>query len=105
MIVYSVTTLDVIGDPILGSRRTPAIYTDLDAAIIAVKNNEGDLADNNLYQYVVIEETYLNIVRPDLHKNTPKLWFKYNTVLDEFEECDPEKIPLNIANLSGFGIG
>jgi len=105
MIVYTVTAIDLIGDPVLGSRRTPAIYTSLEDAVHAVKNNEGDIADNNLYQYAVIEETYLNKVRPDIDHETKKIWFKYNTVLDEFEECDPQRIPLTVTNLSGFGIG
>jgi hypothetical protein len=105
MIVYSVTVLDVVGDPILGVRSTPAVYTSLEKAVHVVRNNEGDLADNNLYQYAVIEETYLNKVRPDVNSSTKKYWFKYNTALDEFEECSNSQVPPNIFKLSGFGIG
>jgi hypothetical protein len=105
MKVYTVTVIDFIGDPVLGHRSTPAIFTSLEQAITTVKNNEQDIADDNLYQYAVIEETYLDIIRPDLEVTTKKWWFKYNTVLDEFEECETSRLPFNIANLSGFGIG
>jgi hypothetical protein len=104
MIVYSVTLIDLVGDPILGNRTTPAIFTSLDRAMKAVKNNENDLADNNLYQYAVIEETVLDVIRPDLDITTKKYWFKYNTVLDEFEPLSNIHTH-RIFNLSGFGIG
>lgn len=105
MKVYTVTVIDFIGDPVLGSRSTPAIFTSFDRAFTAIRNNEQDMADENLYQYAVIEETYLDIIRPDLEITTKKWWFKYNTVLDEFEECDKSRVPFNVGNLSGFGIG
>jgi hypothetical protein len=105
MIVYTVTVIDVVGDPILGNRRTPAIFTSLQSALAAVKDNESDLTDDNLYQYAVIEETQLNIIRPDLQIPTKRIWFKYNTVLEEFEQCNLESIPRNISRLTGFGIG
>lgn len=105
MIVYTVTVIDVVGDPILGNRRTPAIFTSLDKAVAAVRNNESDLTDENLYQYAVIEETYLDVVRPDIEKQTRCIWFKYNTALEEFEQCNPESIPGHIGRLTGFGIG
>jgi hypothetical protein len=104
MIVYSVTLIDLVGDPVLGNRRTPAIFTSLERALKAVKNNEDDLADDNLYQYAVIEETMLDVIRPDLGISTQKYWFKYNTVLDEFEPFTNTQ-NLTIFNLSGFGIG
>jgi hypothetical protein len=104
MIVYSVTLIDLMGDPVLGNRRTPVIFTSLERALKAVKNNEDDLADDNLYQYAVIEETMLDVIRPDLGTSTQKYWFKYNTVLDEFEPFTNTQ-NLTIFNLSGFGIG
>lgn len=104
MIVYAVTTLDVLGDPILGNRRTPAIYTTLKDAIAAVKNNDEDLADDGLYQYAVIEETLLNTVRPYI-QDGERLWFRYNAVIDEFEECDAWTVPSHINRLYGFSIG
>jgi hypothetical protein len=105
MIVYTVTVLDLVGNPILGDRRTPVIFTDLAKAISAIKNNDHDLADSALYQYAVIEETYLNVIRPDLLYDIKQLWFKYSPVMDEFVECRAEDIPSSISRLSGFGIG
>lgn len=105
MKIYTITVLDIIGDPVLGNRRTPGIFTSLDKAITAVRNNDQDLSDNNLYQYAVIEETLTDVIRPDLIINTKKIWFKYNTVLDEFEPCDYLSVPSNICKLSGFGVG
>lgn len=105
MIVYTVTVIDVVGDPILGSRRTPAIFTSLDKAVAAVRDNESDLTDDNLYQYAVIEETYLDMIRPDIQMSTKQIWFKYNTVLQEFEQCSLESVPKNLSRLTGFGIG
>lgn len=105
MMVYTVTVIDVVGDPILGNRRTPAIFTSLDKAMAAVLDNESDLTDDNLYQYAVIEETYLDMIRPDIQRSTKRLWFKYNTALQEFELCNFESVPQNLIRLTGFGIG
>jgi hypothetical protein len=104
MIVYTVTVIDLVGDLVLGNRSTPAIFTTFEGAYSAVRNNEKDIADNNLYQYAVIEETYLNVVRPDLEFGTKKHWFKYNTALEEFEPYTPNH-PHPVFRLSGFGIG
>lgn len=104
MIVYTVTMLDVVGDPVLGNRRTPAVYTSLKDAISAVKNNEGDMADDGFYQYAVIEETLLNVIYPFID-NGERLWFRYNAVTDEFEECSRTHVPINLLRLHGFGIG
>lgn len=104
MIVYTVTVLDIIGDPILGNRRTPAIFTSLENAISAVRDNENDLADHNMYQYAVIEETLLNTIRPYVQRGE-KVWFRYNTVLEEFEPINVSNVPPHIARLYGFGIG
>lgn len=104
MIVYTATVLDIIGDPVLGIRRTPAIFTSLETAITAVKNNDEDMADHNLYQYAVIEETLLDTIRPHIQRGE-RIWFKYNSILDEFEECDVRRIPPHISRLYGFGIG
>lgn len=104
MIVYTVTVLDIVGDPVLGLRRTPAIFTSLEKAIAAIKNNEEDMADGSSYQYAVIEETLLDTIRPVVQRGE-KLWFKYNSILDEFEECDVRRVPYHISRLYGFGIG
>ena len=105
MVVYTVTVIDVVGDPVLGNRRNPAIFTSLKKALSVVRNNDHDLTDDNLYQYAVIEETYLDVVRPDIQMPTKRLWFKYNTALSEFEQCSVDSIPRTLAKLSGFGIG
>lgn len=104
MIVYSVTVIDIIGDSVLGIRRTPAIFTELSDAISAVKNNDDDLSDDGSYQFAVVEETLLNSIRPEINAGV-KLWYRYNAILDEFEDCSIENVPKNIARLSGFGIG
>jgi hypothetical protein len=104
MIVFTVTMLDIIGDPVLGSRRTPAIFTSLSDAIRAVRDNESDMADDGFYQYAVIEETLLNAVYPFIDGGE-KLWFKYNSIIDEFEPCEPITVPNRLAKLHGFGIG
>jgi hypothetical protein len=105
MMVYTVTVLDFVADPVLGNRRTPAIFTTLEKARSAVINNDHDLTDGVLYQYAVIEETYLNAIRPDVLYETKRYWFKYNSALDEFVECSTDDIPYPANRLSGFGIG
>lgn len=105
MKVYTVTMLDLVSDPVLGTRRTPVIFTSLEKAISAVKNNEDDLTDDNLYQYAVIEETLLDVIRPDLIYDVRKLWFKYNMASKEFEFCPLDNLPKALIKLSGFGIG
>lgn len=104
MIVFTITLLDIIGDPILGNRRTPAIFNSLKDAILALRNNEGDMAEDGFYQYAVIEETLLNVVYPSID-NGEKMWFKYNSITDEFEPCSNTVLPHNITKLCGFGIG
>lgn len=101
-IVYTVTVLDLRNFLPLGIRRTPLICHELKDAIYAVKNNLRDLADGATYQYAVIEETVLNVVRPNIEGHGVRLWYKYNSVTDEFEPCE---IPRALINQTGFGIG
>lgn len=100
--VYTITVIDLYTDKVLGLRRTPAVFTDLQKAIYTVRNNIDNLSDGIIYQYAVIEESKLNVVRPNLEKPALRLWFKYNSALDEFEETQP---PLQLRLQSGFGIG
>lgn len=101
-IVYTVTTVDIYTDPILGIRRTPVIFTQLHEAIFTVKNNIQDLSDAGTFQYIVIEETQLNVVRPGLVTPLRRWWFKYNAAMDEFVQDVP---PAALWNQVGFGIG
>jgi len=100
--VYSVTVIDLRNMLPLGIRRTPIICTNLEDAIYAVKNNIQDLADGTTYQYAVIEETVLNVIRPNIDGDGVRLWYKYNSVVDEFEPCEA---PRALINQTGFGIG
>jgi len=100
--VYTVTVVDLRNFLPLGIRRTPLICTELEDAIYAVRNNMQDLADGMTYQYAVIEKSLLNSVRPNLEQNSMKLWYKYNSVIDEFEPCE---LPPILRNQTGFGIG
>jgi hypothetical protein len=102
-IVYTVTVIDLYADKVLGIRRTPVIYTDLKIAIQSVKDNSNNLSDGLNYQYAVIEQTVLNVIRPCVDVIKPiHWWFKYNSATDEFEECKP---PLGFQYQCGFGIG
>jgi len=101
-IVYTVTVIDLYTDKVLGLRRTPAIFTNLNAAIYTVRNNIDNLSDGIIYQYAVIEESSLNVVRPNLESHGFQLWFKYNSAVDEFEETTT---PPHLRMQSGFGIG
>lgn len=101
-LVYTVTVVDLRNLFPLGIRRTPLICTDLEDAIYAVKNNLRDLADGATYQYAVIERSVLNEVRPNLEQQSVRLWYKYNSVIGEFEAC---KVPQALRNQTGFGIG
>lgn len=101
--IYTVTVIDLYTDKVLGIRRTPVVYTQFKLAEHSVKNNSNNLSDGLTYQYAVIEETVLNVIRPSVDYMTPKQWwYKYNSVTDEFEEC---KIPPQLRNQCGFGIG
>lgn len=101
-VVYTVTVIDLYTDKILGIRRTPVIYTQFKFAEHTVKNNSNNICDGS-YQYAVIEETVLNVIRPCVDFMKPnQWWYKYNSVTDEFEEC---KVPPQLINQSGFGIG
>jgi len=100
--VYTVTVIDLRNLLPLGIRRTPLICTELEDAIYAVKNNMQDLADGATYQYAVIEKTVLNIIRPNIDGDGIRLWYKYNSVIDEFEVCE---VPQALRNQTGFGIG
>jgi hypothetical protein len=100
--VYTVTVIDLRNFLPLGIRRTPLICTELEDAIYAVKNNLRDLADGATYQYAVIERSLLNEIRPNLEQESMRLWYKYNSVIDEFE---PSEMPIALRNQTGFGIG
>lgn len=100
--VYTITVIDIYRDKTVGIRRTPAIYMNLQDAWECVRNNFHDLADNNSYQYAVIERTVLNVVRPQVEHQLLRWSFKYNSVTDEFE---PAELPVWLRNQSGFGIG
>ncbi len=101
-VVYTVTVIDLRNLLPLGIRRTPLICTDIEDAIYAVKNNLRDLADGASYQYAVVERNVLNEVRPNLEHESMRLWYKYNSVIDEFESCE---VPTALRNQTGFGIG
>jgi len=101
-IVYTVTVIDLYTDKVLGIRRTPVIYTQFKFAEHSVKNNTMSLSDGT-YQYAVIEESVLNVIRPCVDYIIPtRWWYKYNSATDEFEEC---QCPPQLRNQSGFGIG
>lgn len=101
-VVYSVTVIDLRSNLPLGIRRTPVICTDINDALYAVKNNLQDLADGVTFQYAVIEKTLLDEIRPNLEIHSLRLWYKYNSVTDEFESCSA---PTMLYNQTGFGIG
>ena len=101
--IYTVTVIDLYSDKILGVRRTPVIYTKFRYAELSVKNNSNNLSDDGIYQYAVIEETMLNVIRPCIDFLRPyQWWYKYNSATDEFEEC---QTPPQLRNQCGFGIG
>lgn len=102
LVVYTVTVIDLRNMLPLGIRRTPIVCNELSDAIYAVKNNLHDLADGTTYQYAVIEKTILNVVRPNIDGDGIRLWYKYNSVIDEFEPCEA---PVALRNQTGFGIG
>ncbi len=101
-IIYTVTVIDFYTDKVIGLRRTPVIFTALHLAKSAVKNNTKDLADKGHYQYAVIEETLLNVIRPCDTITPLQWWFKYNSATDEFEECST---PKGFLYQCGYGIG
>jgi hypothetical protein len=102
-IVYTVTVIDLHTDKILGVRRTPVIYTQFKYAEHSVKNNSNNLSDGIVYQYAVIEESVLNVIRPTVDFMKPsQWWYKYNSATDEFEPC---QCPPQLRNQCGFGIG
>ena len=101
-IVYTVTVIDLYTDKVLGIRRTPVIYTQFRFAEHSVKNNTMSLSDGT-YQYAVIEESVLNVIRPTIDFMKPsQWWYKYDSVLGEFEES---QCPSQLRNQNGFGIG
>ena len=102
-IVYTVTVIDLYTDKVVGVRRTPGVFTQFKHAEYIVRNNTNDLSDGLTYQYAVIEETMLNIVRPCIDVIRPtQWWYKYNSATNEFECC---QVPPQLKNMCGFGIG
>lgn len=101
-IIYSVTVIDTRSGDILGFRRTPVIFNNLQDAIFTVKNNLHDLSDDSTFQYAVIEETELNSVRPNLETFSKQWWYRFNSVSGEFIRIDK---PQQFLHQSGFGIG
>jgi hypothetical protein len=101
-IVYSVTVIDLRSENVIGFRRTPAIFTKLEDAMFAVKNNLHDISDDSTYQYAVIEKTKLNVIRPNLENKSTQWWFRFNSASGEFVETIK---PSTFLHQTGFGIG
>jgi hypothetical protein len=101
-VVYTITVLDLKVNLPLGYRTTPVILTELKDAIYIVKNNLRDIADESTYQYAVIEKTLLNEIRPNLEADSLRLWYKHNSITNEFEPCEA---PAVLRHQTGFGIG
>jgi len=103
MNIYTITVIDINDRKnILGTRRTPAIFTKLQSAVFAVRNNTEDLSDGGTYLYAVIEESIWDVIRPNILGEARQFWFRYNSALDEYE---PIPKPAQFQNQSGFGIG
>jgi hypothetical protein len=101
--IYTITVIDINDRKnILGTRRTPVIFTRLESAIFAVQNNSEDLCDGGTYLYAVIEETQLDTIRPHILYETKQFWFRYNSAFNEYE---PILKPEQFQHQSGFGIG
>jgi len=97
--VYSVAVLDVRDTDCPGYWRTPAVFSRLDLAIQAVRDNEMDISEGGSNQYAIVEKTYLNQVYPQAEE---RYWFEWNSTEEEYVES---QIPPKYALVYSFGIG
>lgn len=74
-IIYTVTVIDDSNPDLPDYRRTPAIFTDLNAAVALIKTNDQNIAESGENSYAVIEQTLLNKVLPPVES---KRWFKWS---------------------------
>ena len=81
-VIYTITVIDDSDPDSPDYRRTPAIFTDFDAAVSIVKNNEENIAESGENGYAVIEQTLLNKVLPPVES---KLWFEWNWESGSYE--------------------
>jgi len=81
-IIYTVTVIDNSDPSLPDYRRTPAIFTDLDAAVNLVKNNEENIAESGENGYAVIEQTLLNKVLPPVES---RMWFEWSWESGSYE--------------------
>lgn len=92
--MYFITTLG----PKSG-QRCVGYYKNKEDAIDTVKNNRCDLNEAGCYPHIVIENVEEGLYQYDFEP----MWFSYNDVTEEYEEC---KRPEYIQNcVIGFGIG
>jgi len=94
--IFTITTLrKIITDP----NRCVGYYFDLDKAIQAVLNNDGDICEMGFYPHCVIESVKEGIYALE----RKEYWFEWNIEKDCYEKLNgkPDKFYM----LACFGIG
>ena len=97
-VIYTITVIDDSDPDSPDYRRTPAIFTDFDAAVSIVKNNEEDIAEAGENGYAVIEQTLLNEVLPAVES---KMWFEWNW---ESEAYELTEVPSQFAKVPSIAL-
>jgi len=97
--IYTVTVMDLRNTDCPGYWRTPAVFSHLEDAIQAVRNNDLDISEMGSNQYAVVEKTCLNEIYPQAEE---RYWFEWNSVDEEYVEA---QIPQKYERVYSFGIG
>jgi len=96
--IYTITVVDDSDEELPPYQRMPGIFTTMDTAKRAVKNNEGDMSESGNNRYAVIEKTVLNLIlpRPEFQS-----WFEWDSAEQEYFSID---VPRKFSKVVSFGI-
>ncbi len=96
--IYIVTVLDDADPERPLYQRTPGIFTNIDDAISAIKNNVKNISENGFNQYAVIEQTTINKIIPVIEH---RMWFEWDATTETYQLTDS---PAKFIKVVGFGI-
>lgn len=97
-IIYTVTVIDDSDEEQAPYQRIPGIFTTLDRAISAIKNNDSDIAESGTCRYAVIEQTELDQILPNIKR---RVWFKWDVTEEAYASIET---PTKFERVRSFGI-
>lgn len=97
-IIYTITVIDDSDEEQAPYQRIPGIFSTLDRATSAIKNNDSDIAESGTCRYAVIEQTNLDEILP---KVKHRVWFTWDSTEEQYVSIET---PKKFERVRSFGI-